>query len=95
MNRKDLARKLTERLPITLEMAEEAISILTELIRESLANGARVSLVSFGIFSSKIRKGRTIADPQDPAQRLTVGPVRVVHFKAGLALKKRLKQCQQ
>ncbi len=69
-------------------MIEAYVSIVTDTLR----HGGSVGIAGFGAFSAKTRAGRIGVNPQNPSEKITIPPVTVSKFKAGLALKKALKE---
>jgi integration host factor subunit beta len=65
------------------------VDTVLERIVGALAEGRRVELRDFGVFSTREREGRIARNPRDGSD-VTVPPKRAVHFKPGRALAARL-----
>ena len=87
--KKDLAKKLRDKIPLTAEMSEEIIKTITSDIAESLVNGHRVELRGLGIFTTKHRKPGN-AYNFVTGENLTVPGMLVVKFTTSAPLKRAL-----
>lgn len=90
MNKKQLARKVAEKMEITNIDAEKIIDATLETITEALSNGQKVRLVGFGNFVVRNRKGRVGRNPQTGA-KITIGQSKCPGFVPGINLKKSVK----
>lgn len=91
MNKATLAIKLGERLSISKKEAEDFIHSFQDIVMETLSGDEDVTLAGFGTFSSRIRAARKGVNPRNPSETIDVPAVKVPKFKAGKALKDRLK----
>lgn len=92
LNKALLAEKIAERVGLTKKETEATLEAMTSIIIDTLRNDGSVTLAGFGQFMAKTRKGRTGVNPQRPTEKIQIPPVTVPKFKAGLALKKALKE---
>ena len=95
MNKATLAIKLGERLSISKKEAEDFIHSFQDIVMETLSRDEDVTLAGFGTFSSRIRAARKGVNPRNPSETIDVPAVKVPKFKAGKALKDRLKASMQ
>lgn len=68
---------------------ERLINIIFNRIKQSLANGERVELRGFGIFSVKKREARVARNPKTGLE-VSVEQKAIPCFKSGKILKKRI-----
>jgi len=94
MNKAELAALLSEKCGTTKKQAEDSLECLTETIVNTIKAGGEVTLTGFGTFSARVRKGREGVNPQNPTEKITIPPTKVVKFKAGKTLKDALKASQ-
>ncbi len=59
MNKKELVKKVSERIEMPQKKIEEFLAVTLEAIQEEVAGGGTVQLIGFGSFKSKIRAART------------------------------------
>lgn len=71
---------------------EAVIDDLTDLIINTTKQGEEVTLVGFGTFSARQRKGRVGVNPQKPNEKMDIPAVVVPKFKAGKRFKDTLKK---
>ena len=94
MNKAELAAAIANRTTIAKKDAEAMIEAFTAITTETLKNGGEVVLAGFGAFMAKTRKGRIGVNPRNPSEKITINSVTVPKFKAGINLKKALKEKQ-
>jgi DNA-binding protein HU-beta len=92
LNKAALAEEIAKKAGMAKKEAEGMLESFTEIITDTLKAGGSVTLSGFGAFSAKTRAGRVGVNPQRPTEKIQIPPVTVPKFKAGLALKKALKQ---
>ncbi|MSR85101.1 HU family DNA-binding protein [Candidatus Uhrbacteria bacterium] len=92
MNKAELIQIISEKIGVTKKQGEDIIELLVETITTTLQAGGEVTIAGFGTFMSKTRKGRVGVNPQRPTEKIQIPPVTVPKFKAGLGLKKALKE---
>jgi len=91
MNKAELAAIIADKCGVTKKQAEDMIECFVNTVTSTLKADGEVVLTGFGTFSSKVRKGRTGVNPQNPSQKIQIPPTKVAKFKAGKALKDALK----
>ena len=94
MNKAELASVLADKCNVTKKQAEDMLDCLTNTIIDTIKTDGEVTLTGFGTFSARIRKGREGVNPQNPSEKITIPPTKVVKFKAGKTLKDALKASQ-
>jgi DNA-binding protein HU-beta len=92
MNKLQLVEKLSSRHEIPKAKMEAVIDDLTDLIITTAKQGEEVTLVGFGTFSARQRKGRVGVNPQKPNEKMDIPAVVVPKFKAGKRFKDALKK---
>lgn len=92
MNKAKLGDVLAERTGTGRNEIEKFIGALVEIITETIKSGEEVTIAGFGSFSAHDRKGRVGVNPRNLSQQITIPTVRVPKFKAGIALKKAVRQ---
>jgi len=85
MNKSDFISKVAEGSDLSKADAEKALSSITDVIKEALQSGDKVTLVGFGTFSAANRAARTGRNPQTGAE-IKIPAKNVVKFKAGKGL---------
>lgn len=90
MTKSDLISAVAEKANLSKKDAESAISAVTTVITEALADGDKVSLVGFGTFSVKDRAARTGINPKTK-EAIEIPASKAPVFKAGSALKDAVK----
>jgi len=91
MNKAELAAAISARTNLAKKDAEMMLEAFTEVTTETLLAGGEVVLAGFGAFSARTRKGRVGVNPRNPSEKITINAVTVPKFKAGINLKKALK----
>lgn len=92
MNRSAIALKLSEKLGMNKQVAEETIKTIETIITDELVAGGEATLAGFGTFSSRVRAARKGVNPRNPKESIDVPEVRVPKFKSGKNLKDALKK---
>jgi len=83
MTRAELVQKLAQsNVSLTPAQAEKSVEILLHEITSSVAQGHRVELRGFGVFTSRQRKARLGRNPRT-GDRVKVDTKNVPFFKAG------------
>lgn len=77
LNKRDLARKMSMRTGMTIEMAETCLSSLIEVFRETMANGGEIVLQNMGSFSTCEMKERLLYNPVTGEHRIVNARKRV------------------
>ena len=90
MTKKDLIESVASEVDISKKKAGEALNVILDSIRESLADGEKVTLVNFGTFSTKKRKARQGMNPAT-GEKIQIPATTVAKFKPGKKLKEAVK----
>lgn len=90
MNKSDLVDKVHDVLGGTKADAGRAVDSIIDSISSSLAKGDEVSIAGLGIFSAKMREGRTGRNPRT-GESIEIPAMRVPKFRAAKALKDAVK----
>ena len=90
MTKKDIVLKIATETKMKQQDIKKVVQKALDSIIASLVNGKTVELRNFGIFKVKSRRGRTGRNPRT-GEIVPVPPKRVVVFKPGLEMKKRVK----
>ena len=85
MNKKMLVDCIAESAGITKVQAEKALVGMLDSITDCLKNGDKLTLVSFGTFSTSRRAARTGRNPQN-GKAVNIPAKTVIKFKAGKAM---------
>lgn len=92
LNKAALAEEIAKKVGLSKKEAESMLEATVDIIINTVKTGGSVTLAGFGQFLSKTRAGRVGVNPQNPTEKIQIPPVTVPKFKAGLALKKALKE---
>ena len=90
MTKKDIVIKIAQDSDIKQTDVRKVVQKTLDVITESLVKGEVVELRNFGVFKVKSRKGRTGRNPRT-GQEVPVPPRKVVVFKPGLEMKKKVR----
>ena len=82
MNRTQLIDIVAKKSGMTKKETELLVTIIFEVIVETVARGDRVTLVGFGSFEARERKARYGRNPQT-GERLYIPPSRIPTFSVG------------
>ena len=86
MNKTELVAAVVEATGISKADASKAVSATFDAITAALAEGDKVSLAGFGIFTVKERAARTGLNPRTK-ETIEIAASKAPAFKAGKALK--------
>ena len=92
MNKASLIEALAERTGTGRNDAEKMVNTLFEIITDTIKKSDEVTITGFGSFSAHDRKGRVGVNPRNLSEKISIPTVRVPKFKAGIALKKAVRQ---
>ena len=92
LNKAALADEIGKKAGVSKKEAEDMVAAFVDIVTSTLKHGGQVTIAGFGAFSAKTRAGRVGVNPQNPSEKIQIPPVTVPKFKAGLALKKALKE---
>jgi nucleoid DNA-binding protein len=90
MTKKDIVAKISGELDIEQIKVKKIVQMILDAVSGSLSNGETVELRNFGIFKVKMRKARLGRNPKT-GESVNIPEKRVVTFKAGLAMKQKVK----
>lgn len=92
MTRSELVQRLVgQEIGLSFHQAEKCVDIILSEISNALAQGNRVELRGFGVFTTRKRQGRVGRNPRT-GESVSVDPKSVPFFKAGKQLRQRLNQ---
>jgi integration host factor subunit beta len=91
MTKRELIRKLAQRLDINPKEAKLVVDTILEEIEEALTRGEKVQIRGFGVFSIREHQGFKGKNPRT-GEVFFVPPRKVPHFKTAKELKERLNQ---
>lgn len=94
MTKKDIIMKIADETGLKQIDVKEVVQRTLDTVIESLAGGEKVELRNFGIFKVKTRKGRLGRNPRT-GESVRIPDKRVVSFKAGMEMKKKVEQSKQ
>lgn len=90
MIKSQMAKRISgKRLFVAEHQVEKVVNVILDAITAALVRGDRVELRGFGVFSVHLRSARTVRNPRTGAV-VQLGPRRVLLFKMGRQLRKRL-----
>lgn len=90
MNKTELINEVAEKACVTKKATEEVINALVGSITEALAAGDKVTIIGFGTFEVKERKGHEGTNPRT-GEKITIEGYKAPVFKAGKQLKAMVK----
>ena len=90
MNKGELVQAVAARSGFTQKNAAIALDAVLEVIVNSVTSGDKVTLVGFGTFEQRDRKGRAGRNPAT-GEAINIPASRSVAFKPGQALKEALR----
>ncbi len=90
MTKTDLITKMAEKYGMTKTMAAKAVTAMTEIIADALADGEKVTLTGFGTFMVRPRAARMGRNPRTQAP-MKIPATRTPAFRAGKSLRDRVK----
>ena len=90
MTKKDIVMKIAADTDIKQIDVKKVVQMTFDVIIDALAKGEKIELRNFGVFKTKIRKGRMGRNPRT-GTKVPVQPKRVAVFKAGLVMKAKVK----
>ncbi len=90
MTKKDIILKVSDETNLKQIDVKKVVQRILDCIVEALVRGEKIELRNFGVFKIKQRKSRTGRNPRT-GQVVPVPPRKVVIFKPGLEMKKKVK----
>jgi len=91
INKKDIARKLTDTNLLTIKESSKVVDEIFEYIEESLLAGEDVSIVGFGKFFLYEHSQRPVRNPKT-LEPMTLVPYKSIKFRLSDKLKKKFKE---
>ncbi|NJK34628.1 MAG: HU family DNA-binding protein [Oscillatoriales cyanobacterium SM2_2_1] len=94
MNKGELVNAITERaaqkgITIHKKTAEEVLTVMLDVVIDSVAEGKKVTLVGFGSFEPRVRKAREGRNPKT-GEKMDIPETTVPAFSAGKSFKERV-----
>ena len=86
MNKAELIKLVANKLDVSKRKSEECIDLLINAITKSVAKGEKVTLVGFGTFERRDRRGRKGRDPRTGTE-IDIPAKKVPAFSAGKQFK--------
>ncbi len=90
MNKSELVGAVSEKTEVSKKDAEKIVNAIFESISDSLAGGDKVQIIGFGTFEVRQREAREGRNPAT-GEKITIPALKVPAFKAGKALKDKVK----
>jgi nucleoid DNA-binding protein len=90
MTKKDIILRVSDETGLKQIDVKKVVQKTFDCIVEALARGEKIELRNFGVFKIKQRKSRTGRNPRT-GQVVPVPPRKVVVFKPGLEMKKKMR----
>lgn len=90
MNKTELVKAIAEKANLKVSDTERLVNSFIDTVSDELKENGKVTLVGFGTFATSHRKERVGVNPKTGA-KLTIKAKNVPVFKAGKALKERVK----
>jgi len=90
MTKKDIILKISDEANIKQILVKKVVQKTLDYIIEALIRGEKIELRNFGVFKIKQRRSRLGRNPRT-GQPVPVPPRKVVVFKPGLEMKKKVK----
>ncbi|MBD5559170.1 MAG: HU family DNA-binding protein [Clostridia bacterium] len=91
VNKQVLISQVAKRTDMDPEVVSTILNAALDDIIYTVAQGEKVGLTGFGVFSSRERKGREGVDPRT-FKRIMIDAVTVPHFKPGQSFKEAVRQ---
>lgn len=90
MNKSELVGAVSEKAEVSKKEADKIVNAVFESIGDSLAGGEKVQIIGFGTFEVRQREAREGRNPAT-GNKITIPALKVPVFKAGKALKDKVK----
>jgi DNA-binding protein HU-beta len=90
VNKKELARKLSEKTLFSIKESSQMIDVLFDCITEELSSGNEISIVNFGKFTLYKQKPRPVRNPKT-MQEMVLDEFLSVKFKPSTYIKDKVK----
>jgi DNA-binding protein HU-beta len=89
MNKGELITSVVEKTNLTKKEVDLILTTILETIVDTVSKGEKVTLVGFGSFEARERKGRQGRNPQT-GEKIDIPPSRLPTFSVGKFFKKRV-----
>jgi nucleoid DNA-binding protein len=90
MTKRDLAVRISKETGIVQEDVATVLQKTLDYITEALVEGNHIEFRDFGVFEVCVRKSRIGRNPNQPKDVVRIPERRVVKFKPGKEMKKRV-----
>ena len=90
INKKDLARKISEKTLLSIKESSQVVEVLFDSITEELSSGKEVSIVNFGKFVLYKQKPRPVRNPKT-MKEMVLEEFLSVKFKPSIYIKNKVK----
>ena len=87
MNKAELIEAVSEQTDLPKSQVDDMIKAMLATITSELSRGNKITLVGFGTFERRKRKGRVGVNPQNPSQKIKIPAKNAPAFSAGSELK--------
>ena len=87
MNKAELIESVSGLTGLAKSQVDDAIKAILATITTELSKGNKITLVGFGTFERRKRKGRIGVNPQNPTQKIKIPAKNAPAFSAGSELK--------
>ena len=92
MTKRELAARISAETGLTQQQVAGILQRTLDYITDSLAGGGTVEFRDFGVFEVLTRKARIGRNPKKPKKAVKIPARKVVKFKAGKAMKERVRK---
>ena len=90
LTKRDLVMRIAEETGLIQQDVFAVLQKSLDYITEALAKGDNVEFRNFGVFAVRVRKSRIGRNPKKPQNVVTIPERKVVKFKPGKIMKKRI-----
>nr|YP_009420468.1 DNA binding protein hu-like protein histon like protein [Chroomonas placoidea]ASO76107.1 DNA binding protein hu-like protein histon like protein [Chroomonas placoidea] len=91
MNKGELINKIVEKTNVSKKEADLVLTTILETIVDTVSSGEKVTLVGFGSFEARERKGRRGRNPRT-GETIAIPPSRLPAFSVGKFFKNRVNE---
>ncbi len=91
MTKADIIEAVYEQIGFSKKEAAEAVELVFEILKDTLAEGEKVKISGFGNFVVRPKRARTGRNPQT-GEQITISARRVLTFKPSQVLKDSLNE---
>jgi len=90
LTKRDLVMRIAEETGLIQQDVFAVLQKSLDYVTEALAKGDNVEFRNFGVFTVRVRKSRIGRNPKKPQNVVTIPERKVVKFKPGKVMKKRV-----